>query len=110
MASEKPALSTLCFVASIQTTEAFIDPSNYLPDEKNLQFNCDEAYQFLVNSSNPQNVFFCFFNSAPVSYNFCLLCLKMVSFILSDGEFFLVFRYIWFIYVFSNEKWVFFHF
>ena len=38
MASEKPGLSTQTFVASIQTTEAFIDLSNYLLDEKNLEF------------------------------------------------------------------------
>ena len=38
IASEKAGLSTPTFVASIQTTEAFIDPSNYLLDEKNLEF------------------------------------------------------------------------
>ena len=38
MASKKPGLSTQTFVASIQTTEAFIDLSNYLLDEKNLEF------------------------------------------------------------------------
>ena len=54
--------------------------------------------------------FFSIFNSSPISCNFCLLCLKRFSFLLSDGEFYLVFRYIWFIYVFSDEKWVFFQF
>ena len=38
MASKKPGLSAQTFVASIQTTEAFIDLSNYLLDEKNLEF------------------------------------------------------------------------
>ena len=55
-------------------------------------------------------IFFSIFNTSPISCNFCLLCLKRFSFLLSDGEFYLVFRYIWFIYVFSDEKWVFFHF
>ena len=38
MASVKPSLSIQTFVALIQTTEAFIDLSNYLLDEKNLEF------------------------------------------------------------------------
>ena len=38
MASKKTGLSTQTFVASIQTTEAFIDLSNYLRDGNNLEF------------------------------------------------------------------------
>ena len=52
-------------------------------------------------------IFFSIFNTSPISYNFCLLCLKMVSFILSDGEFYRVSRYIWFIYVFCYEVGIF---
>ena len=54
--------------------------------------------------------FSCFFNSAPVPCNFCLLCLKRFRLFLRDGEFYLVFRYIWFVYDFSTDKWVIFHF
>ena len=36
--------------------------------------------------------------------NFCLVCHKKVPFFLSDGEFYLVFRYIWFIYMFFLMK------
>ena len=36
---------------------------------------------------------FLFFNSAPASCKLCLLGLKMLSYFLSDGEFYLVFRY-----------------
>ena len=46
--------------------------------------------------------FLLFFLSTPVPCNFCLLCV--------DEEFYLVFRDIWFIYVFSNDKWTIFHF
>ena len=43
-----------------------------------------------------------FFNSVPISCILCLLCQNWFSF-LSDREFYLVFRYIWFIYVFSTR-------
>ena len=52
-------------------------------------------------------IFFSIFNTSPISCNFCPLCLKRFSFLLSDGEFYLVFRYIWFIYVFSDEVGIF---
>ena len=46
----------------------------------------------------------------PPSYIFFLLCLKSFIFLLSDVECYLLFRYIWFTYVFSTDKGVIFMF
>ena len=49
-------------------------------------------------------IFLFFFTSAPIYCIFSLICLKRFIFLLSDGESYLLFRYIWFTYVFSTDK------
>ena len=49
-------------------------------------------------------IFLFFFTSAPMYYIFFLLCLRRFIFLLSDGESYLLFKYIWFTYVFSTDK------
>ena len=67
-------------------------------------------FTFSVGHKTWRPSFFFFFNSAPASCKFCLLGLKMFRYFLSDGEFYLVIRYIWFIYVFLLISGVFFIF
>ena len=53
---------------------------------------------------------FHFFTSASIYCIFSLICLKRFIFLLSDVECYLLFRYIWFTYVFSTDKGVIFTF